>query len=71
MSSRRREVVPSSAPAPFGTRSAIDARATTPMTVIAQKVERQPSCWPSRVPKGTPRTFAAVRPVNITAIAPA
>ena len=41
------------------------------MTVIAQKVERQPAAWPSIVPNGTPRTLAAVSPVNIMAMAPA
>ena len=46
-------------------------RARTPITVIAQNVERQPSCWPSMVPNGTPSTLAAVRPVNMIAIAPA
>ena len=45
--------------------------ATTPMAVIAQNVERQPSCWPSRVPSGTPSTLAMVSPANIIAIAPA
>ncbi len=34
----------------------------TPMTVMAQNVERHPSCWPSSVPNGTPRTLAMVRP---------
>ena len=47
------------------------ARARTPITVIAQNVERQPAAWPSMVPNGTPSTFAAVRPVNMIAIAPA
>ena len=41
------------------------------MTVIAQNVERQPAACPSMVPNGTPSTFAAVRPVNMIAIAPA
>ena len=41
------------------------------MAVIAQKVDRQPAAWPSIVPKGTPRTLAAVSPVNMMAIAPA
>ena len=45
--------------------------ASTPMTVIAQKVDRQPAAWPSMVPNGTPRTLAAVSPVNMMAIAPA
>ena len=47
------------------------AKAATPITVIAQKVERQPSCWPSSVPRGTPSTLAIVSPPNISAIAPA
>jgi hypothetical protein len=41
----------------------------TPSTVTAQKVERQPNCWPSAVPPGTPSTLATVSPVNISAIA--
>ncbi len=41
------------------------------MPVIAQNVERHPSCWPSSVPNGTPSTFAVVRPANIIAMAPA
>ena len=40
------------------------------MTVMAQKVERQPAAWPSRVPSGTPSTLAMVRPANMSAIAP-
>lgn len=41
----------------------------TPSAVTTQKVERQPSCWPRKVPSGTPSTFAAVSPVNMSAIA--
>ena len=41
----------------------------TPSAVTAQNVDRQPNCWPSAVPPGTPSTFATVSPVNISAIA--
>jgi hypothetical protein len=41
----------------------------TPMSVMAQNVERHPKAWPRNVPNGTPSTFAAVRPVNMIAIA--
>ena len=41
------------------------------MAVMAQNVERQPTAWPSIVPNGTPRTLAAVSPVNMMAMAPA
>ena len=41
------------------------------MTVIAQNVDRQPNCWPSKVPNGTPRTLAMVSPANMIAMAPA
>ncbi|MDI2021861.1 hypothetical protein PJL18_02390 [Paenarthrobacter nicotinovorans] len=68
-SSRRRPFV-GSVPA-LGTMKATPSSATTPITVIAQNVERQPKFWPSNVPKGTPRTLAAVRPVNMIAMAPA
>ena len=54
-----------------GTSAAIPISAMTPMTVMAQNVERHPSCWPSSVPNGTPRTLAMVRPANIIAMAPA
>ena len=47
------------------------SNATTPMAVMAQKVDRQPNCCPRNVPSGTPSTLAVVRPVNISAIAPA
>ncbi|KWV87097.1 hypothetical protein PFLmoz3_02943 [Pseudomonas fluorescens] len=46
-------------------------KAITPITVTAQKVERQPASWPSAVPRGTPSTFARVNPVNINATADA
>lgn len=52
-----------------GSRSASAASATTPIAVMAQNVARHPSCWPSRVPSGTPSTLATVSPVNIVAIA--
>jgi len=45
-----------------GTSVAMPANASTPMAVIAQNVERQPNSCPRKVPKGTPSTFAAVRP---------
>ena len=41
----------------------------TPSAVTAQNVDRQPNCWPSAVPPGTPSTFATVSPVNMSAIA--
>ncbi len=41
------------------------------MTVIAQNAARQPHCWPTSVPAGTPRTLARVSPPNIRAMAPA
>ena len=34
-----------------------------------QKVARQPSPWPTKVPSGTPRMLASVRPVNIRPMA--
>ncbi|MND88937.1 hypothetical protein D3C80_809760 [compost metagenome] len=43
----------------------------TPITVTAQKVERQPAYWPRAVPSGTPSTLARVKPVNISATADA
>ncbi|MNW08789.1 hypothetical protein D3C71_2056380 [compost metagenome] len=46
-------------------------RDNTPITVTAQKVERQPNACPSAVPIGTPSTLANVRPVNINATAEA
>ena len=46
-------------------------RASTPIAEMAQNVERQPNSWPRNVPNGTPSTFAAVRPVNMIAMAPA
>ncbi len=52
-----------------GTRAAMPTKASTPMTVIAQNVERQPAAWPSSVPSGTPSTFARVSPPNMKAIA--
>ena len=54
-----------------GMRVAMPISARTPITVIAQKVERQPSCCPSSVPNGTPSTLAVVSPANIIAMAPA
>lgn len=39
------------------------------MTEITQKVDLQPNCWPRKVPKGTPKTLAAVSPVNMIAMA--
>ena len=48
-----------------------DQRDRRRSTVIAQNVERQPNCWPSSVPNGTPSTLAVVRPVNMIAMAPA
>ncbi len=54
-----------------GTSNRIPASATTPMTVIAQNVKRQPNCWPSSVPSGTPSALATVSPANISEMAPA
>ena len=34
-----------------------------------QKVARQPRSWPTKVPKGTPRMLASVRPVNMRPMA--
>ena len=47
------------------------ASATRPMPATAQKVARQPRCWPMKVPSGTPRMVATVSPANITAMAEA
>jgi hypothetical protein len=47
------------------------ANAATPIAVTAQKAERQPKCRPSQAPAGTPSSVAAVRPVNMMAIAEA
>ncbi|MHC2393243.1 hypothetical protein ACVIHB_008090 [Bradyrhizobium liaoningense] len=41
------------------------------MTVTAQNAARQPSIRPSHAPKGTPRSVATVRPMNMVAIAEA
>ncbi len=35
------------------------------MTPMRAKVARQPASWPSRVPSGTPATFASVSPRKI------
>ncbi len=49
----------------------ITASDTSPISVIAQKVERQPRCRPSQAPAGMPSSVASVRPENITEIAEA
>ncbi|MCY1222722.1 hypothetical protein D9M72_348260 [compost metagenome] len=54
-----------------GTKAASTTKASTPISVTAQKVERQPSCRPSHAPAGTPSSVAAVRPVNMIAMAEA
>lgn len=70
-SSPRSPVVPAVPRSVTGTSARMPTRATTPIALIVQNVERQPAACPNSVPKGTPSTFAAVRPVNMTAIAPA
>lgn len=54
-----------------GTSVRMPISAMTPTALITQNVERQPYCCPSRVPSGTPRTLAVVRPANMIEIAPA
>ncbi|MNT59586.1 hypothetical protein D3C72_1971090 [compost metagenome] len=44
---------------------------TSPISVMAQKVARQPRCRPSQAPAGMPSSVASVRPENITEIAEA
>lgn len=53
------------------TSRAMPTSASTPMIVIAQKVERQPAAWPRKVPSGTPSTLEMVRPANMMEIAAA
>ncbi|KGD16401.1 putative lipoprotein [Burkholderia pseudomallei] len=53
----------------FGTSAATPANDATPSAATIQNVARQPSVWPTKVPNGTPSTFASVSPVNISAIA--
>ena len=45
------------------------ASETAPMIAMPQNAARQPSCWPSAVPNGTPTTFERVRPVIMSAMA--
>jgi len=52
-----------------GTSAAIPTMPTTPRPAITQNVTRQPHCWPTNVPIGTPTTVDSVSPVNIAAIA--
>ncbi|MNC71470.1 hypothetical protein D3C75_1223980 [compost metagenome] len=40
-----------------------------PMIASAQKVVRQPSCSPTKVPNGTPTILETVNPANISEIA--
>ncbi|MGY4354322.1 hypothetical protein ACVW0J_000815 [Bradyrhizobium sp. i1.7.7] len=54
-----------------GTNVATTAKAITPITVTAQNAARQPSIRPNQAPKGTPRSVATVRPMNMVAIADA
>ena len=54
-----------------GTSAMMAKSAMTPITVMNQNVERQPRCWPSRVPNGGPSTLAAVSLVNMMETAPA
>ncbi len=44
---------------------AIAASATTPISATTPNVALQPTCWPRKVPAGTPMTLARVRPRNI------
>ncbi len=48
-----------------GTRAATLTSAAAPTRPTMTKVHRQPTCCPSRVPSGTPTTFARVSPANI------
>ena len=56
---------------PRGTKTASTANAITPISATAQNAARQPKRRPSQAPAGTPSMVAAVRPVNMIAIAEA
>jgi hypothetical protein len=52
---------------PGGTLSTTPRALAAASAPTAQNAERQPNCWPTRVPSGTPATFATVSPPRSTA----
>ena len=58
-------------PRSAGTSVAMMTVASTPITLTAQNVLRQPKCRPSHAPAGTPSRVATVKPVNMIEIADA
>ncbi len=69
MERNSRRMLPACIGMALGNQATNAAAAATPITVTAQKVERQPIRCPKAVPNGTPSTLATVSPVNISATA--
>ncbi|CPU67277.1 Uncharacterised protein [Mycobacteroides abscessus] len=66
--SSRRTLV-SSSPAPAGISRHSARSVTSPSAPTTTNAARQPSCCPANVERGTPTTFAIVRPAIIVATA--